>query len=58
MKLEEAIKVMEAEEASDFAGITYDYEEAARLLIEAGKRIQKDRQGTFSILLPGETKEG
>ncbi len=56
MKLEEAIKVMEVEEASDFAGITYDYEEAARLGIEAMKTIVKDRKGTFAILLPGETK--
>ena len=60
MKLQKAIEIAEIEETSDFVGITYDFEDAFRLLIEAGKRVKEARvKGTIwdYSLLPGETEE-
>jgi len=60
VNIEKAIEILEIEEASDFQGITYDFEEAARLGIEALKRCQYIAEHTdrwAGVLLPGETEE-
>jgi len=57
MTLDEAIKIKQENREPLTPESLKKWEEADRLSIEALKRIQKDRQGTFSILLPGETEE-
>jgi len=57
MKLEKAIKVLEAEVECWSLHPETDYPKALKLGIEALIREMKNRQGTFSIPLPGETEE-
>lgn len=60
MKLEKAIEILEIEESQDFQGITYDFEDACRLGIEALKAIKNVRLIDIFYaegLLPGETEE-
>ena len=57
MKLKEAVKNLEELNPLFETWLHKDFEKAHKLGIEALKSIQKDRVGTFTVLLPGETKE-
>ena len=59
MTIEKAIEILEIAEASDFAGITYDFEDAVLLGIEALKRVLDVRrfpEASNWRPLPGETE--
>ena len=57
MTLQEAIEIASDSAEDGIAMLDENWINALKLLIEAGKSIQKDRLGTFTILLPGETSE-
>jgi len=57
MTLQEAIEIVTQHQKGINARWLPRFVEAEKLLIEAGKSIQEDRLGTFTILLPGETSE-
>jgi hypothetical protein len=57
MKLEKAIEILEGALADKWCPWSQELKDSIKLSIEAMKRELKDRQGTFTILLPGETKE-
>lgn len=57
MKLGEAIEVTDGMIEWEPGYLKENERQALKLLIEAAKRVKKDREGTFTILLPGETEE-
>ncbi len=56
MKIDEAIKILTEDTQHPTAGFMPELKKAEKLGIEALKRIQRDRQGTFVLPLLGETE--
>ena len=57
MTIEKAIEILQRDRFDNPFYHLLDFQDAIDLSIEALKDVLKDRQGTFTILLPGETEE-